>query len=82
MNLFNYFAENTLFTRRNYSMATNPVAEKQLRFNIRISFPPPGENVTAGAGSSYVFNLKPNDKVLLVGPFGDFLIKPSHREMI
>ena len=82
MNLFDYFAENTLFTRRNYSMATNPVAEKQLRFNIRISLPPTGENVPAGAGSSYVFNLKPNDKVSLVGPFGDFLIKPANREMI
>lgn len=82
MSLFDCYAENSLYLRRNYSMATNPVLEKQLKFNVRISLPPVGENVPAGAGSSYVFNLKPGDDVKLAGPYGDFQIKPTEREMV
>lgn len=82
MNLFDCYVENTLYLRRNYSMATNPFSEKQLRFNVRIALPPVGENVPAGTGSSYVFNLKPGDEVKLAGPYGDFQIKPTEREMV
>ncbi|MCK9641222.1 MAG: NADH:ubiquinone reductase (Na(+)-transporting) subunit F [Prolixibacteraceae bacterium] len=82
MNLLECYAENLLYLKRNYSMATNPANEKQLKFNVRIALPPDGENVTAGAGSSYVFNLKPGDEVKLAGPYGDFQIKPTEREMV
>ncbi len=81
-NLFNCFAENTLNVRRNFSMATNPVTEKQLKFNVRISLPPAGINVSGGVGSSYVFNLKPGSEVKLAGPYGDFRIKPTQKEMV
>lgn len=67
-------------TRRNYSFATNPAEEKQVRFNIRFS--PPVEFHQAGVGSSYVFTLQPGDEVEAIGPFGDFHIKPSDQEMV
>ncbi len=68
--------------RNNYSLASNPNSESQLRFNVRISTPPPGQDCAPGVGSSYVFNLKPGDTVSAIGPFGDFHIKPTQREMI
>ena len=68
--------------RRNYSMATNPETDKQIRFNVRIATPPKGEDVQPGIGSSYVFNLKEGDKVTAIGPFGDFHIKESDSEMV
>jgi Na(+)-translocating NADH:ubiquinone oxidoreductase F subunit len=68
--------------RNNYSLASNPRMERALRFNVRIATPPPGQDCPPGAGSSYVFNLRPGDKVSGVGPFGDFHIKPTQREMV
>jgi Na+-transporting NADH:ubiquinone oxidoreductase subunit F len=66
----------------NYSLASNPRAERQLRFNIRIATPPPGQQCAPGAGSSYMFSLRPGDTVKALGPFGDFHIKPTQREMV
>jgi Na(+)-translocating NADH:ubiquinone oxidoreductase F subunit len=68
--------------RRNYSLATNPVTDRQLRFNVRIATPPRGQDCPAGVGSSYVFGLKPGDTVTAIGPFGDFVVKPTLREMV
>ncbi|WP_430933205.1 NADH:ubiquinone reductase (Na(+)-transporting) subunit F [Saccharicrinis sp. 156] len=82
LKLFENFASNHTKTRRNYSMANNPFQEKQLRFNVRIATPPPGKNVKAGVGSSFVFNLKEGDLVNATGPFGDFHIKDTDQEMV
>jgi MocE subfamily Rieske [2Fe-2S] domain protein len=68
--------------RNNYSLAGNPRTERQLRFNVRIATPPPGQECAPGAGSSYVFSLKPGDAVTAIGPFGDFHIKPTQHEMV
>ena len=68
--------------RNNYSIASNQHLERRLRFNVRISTPPPGQDCPPGVGSSYVFNLKPGDTVTAIGPFGDFHIKPTQREMV
>lgn len=68
--------------RRNYSFATNHATEKQQRFNVRIATPPRGQACYAGVGSSYVFGLKPGDRVTAIGPFGDFHIKDTQREMV
>ena len=68
--------------RRNYSMATNPETDKQIRLNIRIATPPKGKDIQPGIGSSYVFSLKEGDKVSAIGPFGDFHIKESEKEMV
>ncbi len=68
--------------RNNYSIASNQRVERQLRFNVRIATPPPGQDCPPGVGSSYVFNLKPGDLVTAIGPFGDFHLKPTQREMV
>jgi Na+-transporting NADH:ubiquinone oxidoreductase subunit F len=68
--------------RNNYSIASNGRTETQLRFNVRIAMPPPGQDCPPGVGSAYVFSLKPGDCVTAIGPFGDFHIKPTQREMV
>ncbi len=68
--------------RRNYSLATNPSHDHQLKFNIRIATPPRGQDCDAGVGSTYAHSLRPGDMVKLTGPFGDFLIKNTNKEMI
>ncbi len=68
--------------RNNYSLASNGVTERQLKFNVRIATPPPGQDCPPGVGSSYVFNLKPGDTVTAIGSFGDFHIKPTQKEMV
>lgn len=67
---------------RAYSLANPPYENNILRFTIRIATPPPGmEDIPPGTGSSYIFNLKPGDKVMLSGPYGEFAVKESDREM-
>ncbi len=77
-------AANPMPCRRNYSFASNPDRDQDthLRFNVRIATPPRGQACNAGTGSSYVFGLKPGDTVTAIGPFGDFHIKPTVREMV
>ena len=68
--------------RNNYSLASNQQRENVLRFNVRIATPPPGQDCAPGVGSSYLFSLKPGDEVTGLGPFGDFHVKPTQREMV
>lgn len=68
--------------RNNYSLASNAQTESILRFNVRLATPPPGQDCPTGVGSAYVFNLKPGDPVTAIGPFGDFHIKPTQKEMV
>ena len=67
---------------RAYSLASPPSEKNVLRFNIRIATPP-SDVATAppGAGSSYIFNLKKGDHVTLSGPYGDFFVNDTKREM-
>ena len=70
-------------TVRAYSMANYPEEQGVVKFNIRIASPPPGSNgIPAGKMSSYVFNLKPGDKMNVYGPFGEFFAKETEAEMI
>jgi Na+-transporting NADH:ubiquinone oxidoreductase subunit F len=81
--VFDLVASNPQSGRRNnYSLAGNQKTENVLRFNVRIATPPPGQECAPGVGSSYVFSLKPGDLVTGVGPFGDFHVKPTQREMV
>lgn len=68
--------------RNNYSIASNQRTERTLRFNVRIATPPPGQDCPPGVGSSYMFSLKAGDIVTAIGPFGDFHIKPTRKEMV
>jgi Na+-transporting NADH:ubiquinone oxidoreductase subunit F len=80
--LFELRSENAMPIRRNYSFATNPAVDRELRFNIRIAMPPAGQTCLAGAGSAYVHRLKPGDSLTAIGPFGSFHIKPGGAEMV
>jgi MocE subfamily Rieske [2Fe-2S] domain protein len=80
--VFDLVAHNPEAGLRNYSLASNQQTERTLRFNVRIATPPAGQDCAPGVGSSYVFNLKPGDVVCAIGPFGDFHIKPTQREMV
>ena len=67
---------------RAYSLANEPAEKQRLMFTIRIATPPPdAKNAPPGIGSSYLFALKPDDPVTLSGPFGDFKVTETDREM-
>jgi Na+-transporting NADH:ubiquinone oxidoreductase subunit F len=66
---------------RAYSMANHPAEGNQVMLNIRIATPPRGMDVPPGVCSTYVFNLKPGDKVTVSGPYGEFFIRDTNREM-
>ena len=69
---------------RAYSMANYPQEEGIIMLNVRIATPPPGnfDDIPAGAMSSWIFNLKPGDKALISGPFGEFFAKETSNEMV
>ena len=67
---------------RAYSMANYPEEKGIMKFNIRIASPPPGTSVPPGEASSYLFNLKPGDKLTIFGPFGEFKAKKTNAEMV
>ncbi|MTI32434.1 NADH:ubiquinone reductase (Na(+)-transporting) subunit F [Xanthovirga aplysinae] len=73
---------------RAYSMANHPAEGNIIMLNIRIATPPWDRNankwmdVNPGICSSYVFSRKPGDKVTISGPYGEFCINPTDREMI
>ncbi|TGD73595.1 NADH:ubiquinone reductase (Na(+)-transporting) subunit F [Mangrovimicrobium sediminis] len=70
-------------TIRAYSMANYPEEKGLVKFNIRIATPPPGsKGIPPGIMSSWVFNLKPGDKVKVYGPFGEFFAKDTDAEMV
>jgi Na+-transporting NADH:ubiquinone oxidoreductase subunit F len=67
---------------RAYSLANPPIETDELRFTVRIATPPPGRpEIPPGIGSSYIFYLKPGDRVTISGPYGEFYAKQSEREM-
>lgn len=67
---------------RAYSMANYPEEKGILKFNIRIATPPPGTDHPPGLMSTYTFNMKPGDKVTVMGPFGEFFAKDTDAEMV
>ena len=70
-------------TLRAYSMANYPEEEGIIMLNVRIATPPPGRlHLPAGKMSSYIFSLKPGDKVTISGPFGEFFAKETDAEMV
>lgn len=67
---------------RAYSMANHPAEKGIVMLNVRIATPPPGTDFPPGISSSYIFDLKPGDKVMVSGPYGEFFIKDTDREML
>jgi Na+-transporting NADH:ubiquinone oxidoreductase subunit F len=79
--MFDLRCVNTEPTIRAYSMANYPAEGDVFMLTVRIATPPfkPDRsgfmNVNPGVASSYIFSLKPGDKVLMSGPFGEFHVK-------
>jgi Na+-transporting NADH:ubiquinone oxidoreductase subunit F len=73
---------------RAYSMANHPAEGNMMMLNIRIATPPVDratgtwQKVNPGLVSSYTFKLKPGDKVTISGPYGEFYIQDTDREMV
>ena len=63
-------------------MANYPEEKGIMKFNIRIASPPPGTSFPPGEASSYLFNLKPGDKLTIFGPFGEFMARDTLNEMV
>ncbi len=80
--------KNSEETYRAYSMANHPAEGNIVMLNIRIATPPWDRakggfmNVNPGICSSYIFSLKPGDKVMVSGPYGEFFIKDTDKEMM
>ncbi len=75
-------------TIRAYSMANYPAEGNIITLNVRIATPPMDRAthkwlpVSPGISSSYIFSLKPGDKVRMSGPYGDFHIQDTDAEML
>ena len=73
---------------RAYSMASYPAEGREIMLNVRIATPPFDRakngwmDVNPGIASSYIFGLKPGDKVTISGPYGEFFINPTEAEML
>ncbi len=82
-NLWRYVSDVKEQALRAYSMASYP-EEKEIMLNVRIATPPPraAENVPPGIMSSYIFSLKPGDKCIVSGPYGEFFAKDTDAEMV
>ena len=89
-NMFSLKCKNTEPTIRAYSMANYPAEGDRFMLTVRIATPPfkpkpevGFQDVMPGIASSYIFTLKPGDKVIMSGPYGDFHpIFDSKKEMI
>ena len=88
-NMWGLACKNEEETMRAYSMANYPAEGDIVMLNVRIATPPFDRakggwmDVKPGICSSYIFDLKPGDKVQVSGPFGEFFpILDSKREML
>lgn len=86
--MFDLVMKNPEPTYRAYSMANHPAEGNIVMLNIRIATPPFDrvsggfKKVNPGICSSYIFNLKPGDKVTVSGPYGEFFLKDNDNEMM
>ncbi len=71
-------------TIRAYSMANYPGEKGIIKLNVRVASPPPRapKSTPPGVMSSYIFSLKPGDKVTISGPYGEFFIQETKAEMV
>lgn len=68
---------------RAYSMANYPEEKGVLIFTVRICFPPAyREDIPPGIMSSWIFGLKPGDRLTVSGPFGEFFARDTDKEMV
>jgi Na+-transporting NADH:ubiquinone oxidoreductase subunit F len=86
--MWNLVMKNSEEVVRAYSMASYPAEGRRVMLNVRVATPPWDRannrwmNVNPGIASSYIFNLKPGDKAVISGPYGEFFINESDAEML
>ncbi|MDR1644965.1 MAG: NADH:ubiquinone reductase (Na(+)-transporting) subunit F [Tannerellaceae bacterium] len=87
--MWNLACKNEEETIRAYSMANYPAEGNIITLNVRIATPPFDRTtgtwkagIKPGIASSFIFTLKPGDKVKMSGPYGDFHILDTQREML
>jgi len=86
--MFDLKMKNPEPTFRAYSMANHPAEGNIVMLNIRIATPPFNRvkggfmNVNPGICSSYIYSLKPGDKITISGPYGEFFLKDNDNEMM
>ena len=81
--IWDFNAESNEPIERAYSMANCPDEKGIVMLNVRIASPPPGSSgIPAGKMSSYIFNLKAGDEVVISGPFGEFYARETEKEMV
>ncbi|MEG2336879.1 MAG: NADH:ubiquinone reductase (Na(+)-transporting) subunit F, partial [Bacteroidales bacterium] len=88
MKLWNLKMKNSEPIFRAYSMANHPAENDRIMLNVRIATPPFDRKiggmmpVNPGICSSYIFSRKPGDKVTISGPYGEFFVKDTQKEMM
>lgn len=89
MDAWSLTCKNKEETVRAYSMANYPAEGNIITLNVRIATPPFDRaankwkaGIKPGISSSYIFSLKPGDKVMMSGPYGDFHIQDTDAEML
>ena len=91
MGVFDLQMVNPTPTLRAYSMACYPAEGDIIKLNVRIATPPIDRetrkfmNINPGICSSYIYSLKPGDKVTISGPYGEFFLPdnlPAEQELI
>ncbi len=86
MKMFDLATRNPEPTFRAYSMANHPAEGNIVMLNIRIATPPWDRSagkfmpVNPGICSSYIFSLKPGDKITISGPYGEFFVRDTPNE--
>ena len=83
LGLRKFTARSEAAVARAYSVANHPGETDALLLNIRLALPPAGRpEVPPGRVSSYLFGLKSGDAVTVSGPFGDFFVRDTDREIV
>lgn len=82
-NMWRYVSKVEEPVLRAYSMASYPEEKEIVMLNVRIASPPPNNpDAPPGQMSSFIFDLKPGDKVIISGPYGEFFAKNTDAEMV
>jgi Na+-transporting NADH:ubiquinone oxidoreductase subunit F len=87
-NMFSLKSESSEYITRAYSMANHPAEDDRIILNVRVATPPwdPKKKtfkaVNPGICSSFIFTLKPGDKITMSGPYGEFFIRETQNEMM
>lgn len=84
LGVLSHTASSSRAQTRAYSMANHPGERGLVLLNVRLALPPPGapQGTPPGVVSSYLFGLLPGDEVEVAGPFGEFRVDETEKELV